>query len=194
MDPVSVQVELEESDVRKGMLFTLWRHTPGIRFAPIFFLFALAGFVLSLYGLASGEVERSPQFVFLAICTLFLIGLPYAFFRLSKRAFEAVSYPGGEVRFSRENIRITINGELETYAWKALFEVREARGAILIHPKRGAFRIVPKRALGEHEESVRGAIARYGPPVRSRWIGWASPSGWMLFALVIYLTYVALTS
>ena len=42
-EPIELRVDLEEADVRRGLFFTLVRHSPGLRFLPAFYALAAVG-------------------------------------------------------------------------------------------------------------------------------------------------------
>jgi len=194
-EPIELRVDLEEADVRRGLFFTLVRHSPGLRFLPAFYALAAVGLSAGLYFVGRGRVPSGTELFFGAVCLVVLVGIPLAVRRLARRAFEAVPERAATYRFRDEHVQIQSGEAVTTLPWAKLYQAHETRRAFYLHPKPGAFHVIPKRGLGETE---REAVAAWlGAKAKKRRateiVSWMSPSIALVLMLATYAVYLWLS-
>ena len=177
-----IQVDLTEEEVRAGLLHTLLRQTPGLRAMPLMYLAAAAVLISGIVLLVRGHEPSLPEFVFTALCALYLVGVP-----MGLRTFAKASLRGGAratYRFGDDTLRVQHGSTRVAHPWTDIFQVTETGRAFYVHPKPGVFLVFPKRALSD-VDAVRRELRARVPRQRSAldWYAWLSPS--LLFSLLL---------
>jgi hypothetical protein len=190
MTPVEVRVTLEEADVRRGLFFTMTRHSPGLRFLPLFFGLAIAMLVVGIVAMTRGHEPKAEELLFGTACLAFLALVPFGLWRLSAKMFAGVPDPTATWRFRDSGVQIQSGKAVTSLAWESLYRTYETRRAFYVHSKPSVFHVLPKRGLDEPTLThVREALARAKPKRAIETVAWMSPSMALVLMLLVAAIY-----
>ena len=194
-EPIELRVDLEEADVRRGLFFTLVRHSPGLRFLPAFYALAAVGLSAGLYFVGRGRVPSGTASKARRASRRTARGMPTSTTRQTAPKKSSVPERAATYRFRDEHVQIQSGEAVTTLPWAKLYQAHETRRAFYLHPKPGAFHVIPKRGLGETE---REAVAAWlGAKAKKRRateiVSWMSPSIALVLMLATYAVYLWLS-
>lgn len=192
MEPVEVRVTLEEADVRRGLFFTMTRHSPGLRFLPFFFGLAIVALVFGIVVLARGHEPTLTQLLFGAACLAFLAFVPLGLRRMAAQMFAHVPVREATWRFRDAGVQIQSGEAVTSHAWSSLYRTYETRLAFYVHDKPSVFHVLPKRTLDAASvEAIRAWLAARAKPRRAiETVAWMSPSMAMIGMLVFTALWI----
>lgn len=191
MEPFEVHAELRRADVRAALVRTMSRHSPGLRFLPLFYGGAVAVPVAAVVLGLRGHAWTLPQLMFVALSLLFVVSVPLGIERAVQGFFRPGFDPRAVWRFSASSLQLRSGEHVTTVERASIFDSLETPARFLVHPKQSSFLVLPKRGLDPSQvEAVRAWLA--AAPRRDRavsLIGWASPSIGLLLVLGALLLY-----
>lgn len=192
MSPVEVRVTLEEADVRRGLFFTMTRHSPGLRFLPLFYGLAIVALIFGVVVLARGHEPSTYELIFGAACVGFLTLVPLGLRRMAAQMFARVPVREATWRFRDAGIQIQSGPAVTSHEWFGLYRTYETRLAFYVHDKPSVFHVLPKRGLDDATiEAIRGWLAARAKPKRAiETVAWMSPSMAMIGMLVVTALWV----
>lgn len=192
MSPVEVRVTLEESDVRRGLFFTMTRHSPGLRFLPLFYAFAIVALVFGVVVLSKGHEPSLTEVIFGAACLGFLALVPIGLRRMAAQMYARVPVREATWRFRDSGIQIQSGNAVTSHEWFGLYRTYETRVAFYVHDKPSVFHVLPKRGLDDATiEAIRGWLAARAKPKRAiETVAWMSPSMAMIVMLVVTALWI----
>ena len=154
MEPLALKIVLEEADVRRGLLFTITRHSPGLRLMPLFFGLAVLALVGEIVWMTRGHRPGAEELLFLGACLAFLTLIPYGLWRLGARMFRGVR-PEATWRLRESGVQIESGEAVTTLPWESLYRTYETAHAFYVHSKPSVFHVLPKREL---DDATREAV------------------------------------
>ncbi len=189
-----VPVELNLGDVRHGFVRTLLAQTPGLRVLPLAWLAALAALAVALFQVAGGTLEAAPPVLgFLVLAAAFVVGVPLAVQTLAARSLARAGGGAGRWRFREDALQVQLGRTLQTLPWSGIHTVTRTRRAYLVHPRPGAFQLLPRRALDAKTEAAVQAFLDRAPRAKAFVLGWMSPAALISLALGAYLAWTWLS-
>ncbi|MEZ4247683.1 MAG: YcxB family protein [Polyangiales bacterium] len=192
MEPVEARVTLEEADVRRGLFFTMTRHSPGMRFLPLFYGLAIVALIFGVVVLGKGHEPSTPELLFGAACLAFLTLIPLGIRRMASQMFARVPERSATWRFRHEGIQIQSGDAITSHEWFGLYRTYETSRAFYVHDKPSVFHVLPKRDLDAATvDAIRGWFAARAKPRRAiETVAWMSPSMTMIVMLVFTALWV----
>jgi len=195
VQPLNLEVTLREADVRAGLALTITRHTQGARFLPLFYVLSAVALSFGLWAVSNGHRLDVPQAMFGVALVAFMLGVPGAIWRFARKSFAAVPEPRATWRLTADTLQLQSGDALTTLPWKDIHGVSETGRAFYVHPKPGAYLVLPKRDLDDGEAArVRVFFAQI--PKRSRaaeMIAWLSPAALLVLGVAGYALYTFFT-
>ncbi|MBX3246783.1 MAG: YcxB family protein [Myxococcales bacterium] len=186
MEPVALEVDLTEEDVRHGLFFTMVRHSPGLRFLPFFVAFAIAMLGLGVYLAATGRSFSVQEVLFATACVGFLGFVPLSLRRLAARLYRSVPVKKATWRLREQGVQIRSGEALTSLRWEELYRTYETPRAFYVLTKPSVFHVLPKRGLAAAElEGVRAWLARARPRRAVEIVAWLSPSMSLVLMLLV---------
>ncbi|MEM1417334.1 MAG: YcxB family protein [Myxococcota bacterium] len=186
---LEVPVSLSVADVRHGFVRTLLAQTPGLRVLPVAWTAALAVLAVGLLELAKGTALGRLEGAFLAFAGLFVVGVPAVVHRVAARGLAAMGGPTGVWRFRADALQVQVGRMLQTLHWENVHTVTTTRRAYLVHPRPGAFHVLPRAGLDTAQTAEIEAFLAKAPRARPFVLGWMSPAALMSLAIGAYLAW-----
>ncbi|MEO0324322.1 MAG: YcxB family protein, partial [Myxococcota bacterium] len=189
-ETLEVPFQLSVADVRHGFVRTLLAQTPGLRALPLAWAAALAVLAVACRELARGTLQVAPPVVlFLLLALGFVVGVPAAIQTLAASSLRKAGGGEGRWRFRDDALQVQLGRTLQTLPWVEIHTLTVTRRAYLVHPRPGAFQLLPRRGLGAETEARIEAFLARAPRAKPFFLGWMSPAALISLAMGAYLAW-----
>ncbi|MEM7604945.1 MAG: YcxB family protein [Myxococcota bacterium] len=186
---LTVDVSLTPAHIEDALWLTLRKHTPGLRFMPLTFLFAaIAPFVIATMKMRGYALPVS-AYIFSAACIAYLFAVPLGLRWLSRRGAKARTDALRFV-FDEGGFSVDAANAVRRLNWNELYECASTRRVWVLYEKPSVFHVLPRG--GEHGAALEAMLLAHVPPKRRMRdvLGWLSPGAAVLLMLLVATAYV----
>lgn len=184
------KIELSRGDLFRGYLRTILFYGMGARLLPVVIAVLLFIVFDAIRAIVRGDGAGLLHLGFLGGMIALFAAVGASLYIVAGRLHQALPSPVAEYRLDDgKGIVVRSAGREERLPFSAFIGSAETRSAFYLYASRSAFRIIPRRALGDgSERALRQILTRRLPnapePPSSRWVTVLAFGG---LALLVYL-------